>query len=184
VQIRIRKASRADCDELTRIAHAAKRFWGYPEKLIRLWKRDLTVTPDSVVRHFVCCAVHNSSVVGFYALSGKRASRELEHMWVDPKQIGSGVGRLLFTHLLSHLRRARVTRLIIASDPNAEGFYRKLGARRVGSVPSRPAGRHLPLLVFRLRPDGRSNPRLERTGAQPARHGRAAVGAGRSTVGR
>ena len=29
-----------------------------------------------------------------------------------------------------------------------------------------------------------SNPRLERTGAQPARHGRASVGAGRSTAGR
>jgi len=28
------------------------------------------------------------------------------------------------------------------------------------------------------------NPRLERTGAQPARHGPAAVGAGRSTAGR
>ena len=35
--------------------------------------------------------------------------------------------------------------------------------------------------VGRLLP---SNQRLERTGAQPARHGRAAVGAGRSTAGR
>ena len=179
MQLRIRKARLADCDELTRIAHAAKRFWCYPEKLIRLWDRDLTITPDFIVQHFMCCAVRDSSVVGFYALSGKRSSRELEHMWVDPKWIGSGVGRSLFTHLLRHLRRTGVRRLSIASDPNAEGFYRKLGARRIGSVPSRPAGRRLPLLVFHLRSGRRSTPRLERTGAQPAHHGQAAAGAGR-----
>src|SRR2546425_11390178 len=41
--------------------------------------------------------------------------------------------------------------------------------------------------TIRCSPDmepARSNPRLERTGAQPARHGRASVGAGRSTAGR
>jgi GNAT superfamily N-acetyltransferase len=154
-QIRIRKARRRDCDELTRIAHAAKRFWGYPEKLIRLWQPDLTITAAFVARHSVYCAVRNSSMVGFYALSGERASRELEHMWVDPAEIGSGIGRLLFDHLISHLRRMGVKRLRIASDPNAEGFYRKLGARRVGRVPSRPVGRRLPLFVFRIPPSRR-----------------------------
>jgi N-acetylglutamate synthase-like GNAT family acetyltransferase len=182
VQIRIRRANSADCGELTRIAHAAKRLWRYPEKLIRLWKADLTIMPEFVVHHPVYCAVHKSRVVGFYALSGKGATRDLEHMWVEPRMIGSGVGRLLFTHLVSHLRRAKVMRLTIASDPNAEGFYRRLGAHRVGSVASRPAGRFLPLLVVRLRPSRRSNPRVERTGAPPARHGPVAVGTGRSTA--
>jgi ribosomal protein S18 acetylase RimI-like enzyme len=155
--LRIRRARRADSSELTRIAHAAKRFWGYPEELIRLWAADLTVTPDFVVDHDTYCAVKRSQVVGFYALSGERTTRELEHLWVDPKHIGSGVGRALFDHLLGHLRRAGVTRLTIASDPNAEGFYRRVGARRVGTVPSRPAGRHLTLLELRVRPAGPLN---------------------------
>lgn len=155
--LRIRRARQADSAELTRIAHAAKRFWGYPEDLIRLWTVDLTVTPEFVVDHAVYCAVKRSQVVGFYALSGERTTRELEHLWVDPKHIGTGVGRALFDHLLGHLRRAGVTRLAIAADPNAEGFYRRVGARRVGTVPSRPAGRHLPLLELRVRPAGRFN---------------------------
>jgi GNAT superfamily N-acetyltransferase len=161
--IRIRKARPADSDELTRIAHAAKRFWKYPERMIRLWKSELTITPRFVADHPVYCAIQRARVVGFYALSGMRATRDLEHMWVDPKHIGSGVGRLLFSHLLGHLRRERVSRLVIASDPNAESFYRRLGARRVGTVPSRPAGRYLPLLVVRLRPSERSRRRLKRT---------------------
>jgi GNAT superfamily N-acetyltransferase len=176
--VRIRKARPADSDELTRIAHAAKRFWKYPERTIRLWKSDLTITPQFVAGHRVYCAVQRARVVGFYALSGEGATRDLEHMWVDPTHIGSGVGRLMFSHLLGRLRSERVSRLMIASDPNAEGFYSRLGARPVGRVPSRPAGRYLPLLVVRLRPDGRSSPRLKRIGRGTVGRVRAAGAAG------
>jgi N-acetylglutamate synthase-like GNAT family acetyltransferase len=149
---RIRKARREDCFHLTRIAHDAKRSWGYPEKLIRLWSADLTVTPEFVARHPVYCAVRDSNVVGFYALSGDGATRELEQMWVVPQHMGSGVGRLLFRHLCRHLSAAGVKRLRIASDPNAEGFYRRMGATRIGEEPSRPAGRSLPVLVLTFSP--------------------------------
>ena len=158
MRIRIRRARPADCDELTRLAHAAKRYWRYPETMIRLWKPDLTVTPRFVVDHPVYCAVRGAKVVGFYAVSGSRGARELEHLWVDPAHIGSGVGRLLFTHLLRRLRALGATRLRIVSDPNAEGFYRAMGAQRAGEVPSRPAARRLPLLLLRLQRTKRRRP--------------------------
>jgi GNAT superfamily N-acetyltransferase len=180
--IRIRKARRADCAELTRIAHAAKRFWGYPEKLIRLWERELTITPDFVVQHAVYCAVRRSSVIGFYAFTGKRASRDLEHMWVDPERIGHGVGRSLFAHLLRRLRRSGVARLTIEADPNAEGFYRKLGARRVGRIPSKPAGRYLPLLVVHVRPDRRSIDRSGPSRGKTSQRGRTTRPSGRPSA--
>ncbi len=45
--------------------------------------------------------------------------------------------------------------LLIESDPHAEGFYLKLGAERIGKVPSQARrGRVLPLLLFPLT-DGR-----------------------------
>jgi hypothetical protein len=40
--------------------------------------------------------------------------------------------------------------LRIASDPHAEGFYRRFGARLVGYVESLPAGRRLPRLELEL----------------------------------
>jgi GNAT superfamily N-acetyltransferase len=147
---RVRRARPRDCRDLTRIAYGAKRSWRYPEKLIRLWKGDLTIGPEFLIRHPVYCAARGTRVVGFYAISGTGAERELEHMWVDPQHIGTGVGRVLFTHLLKQLRSLGVRRLRVASDPNAEGFYRAMGCRRVGRVPAKPAGRSLPLLVFRL----------------------------------
>jgi GNAT superfamily N-acetyltransferase len=135
---------------LTRIARAAKRFWRYPAPLIRLWRTDLTVTPGFIARHPVYCAMRGSRAVGFYALSGTGAQRELEHMWVSPRHIGTGVGRALFTHLVERLGALGVTRLRVASDPNAEGFYRAMGGRRIGTVASTPAGRYLPLFVVRI----------------------------------
>ena len=159
----IRRARPSDSDELTRIAHAAKRHWGYSEQLIRHWEPDLTLRPGFVARQPAYCAVERSRPVAFYALSGRGRCRELEHMWVHPRRIGSGVGTLLFAHLINRLRIMGVTHLRIASDPNAEGFYIRMGARRVGDVASKPAGRALPLLILRV-------PAGSRSDASPGRH--------------
>jgi GNAT superfamily N-acetyltransferase len=152
--IAIRAAHAADSVELTRIAHAAKRHWRYPEALIRLWKRDLTVSPRFLAGHPVYCAERDGVPVGFYALSRDDDVPELEHMWVAPEHIARGVGRALFAHLVARLRDAGATELRVASDPHAEGFYLRMGARRVGEVASRPPGRRLPLLVLRLEDEG------------------------------
>ncbi len=151
MKIDIRRAQKADSNILTAVAHAAKRHWRYPEEYIELWRDALTVTPDFIGRHSVHCAWQDERVVGFYALSGEGPVRELEHMWVVPDVIGKGIGAWLMDHALWTMRRDGVGTLRIASDPNAEGFYVKMGAQRVGEVPSRPNGRRLPLLVLEAR---------------------------------
>jgi GNAT superfamily N-acetyltransferase len=135
MSLRIRTAKPTDVTELTQIAHAAKRSWGYPARLMRLWRADLTITPQFLAEHPVCCATQDRSLVGFCAISGQGATRELEHMWVAPAHQGVGVGRRLFAHLVRLLRRHRVERLVIASDPHAAEFCQRCGARRIGSVP-------------------------------------------------
>jgi GNAT superfamily N-acetyltransferase len=148
--VHVRRAVAGDADTLTRVAHAAKRHWGYPETLLALWKRDLTVTAQLIAEHPVYCAVRGSEVVGFYALSEDDGVFELEHMWVDPAHMRAGLGARLFRHATDLVRSLGGASLRIASDPNAEGFYRRMGARRVGTVPSTPAGRELPLLVIEI----------------------------------
>ena len=144
----IRRALPSDAPALTRVAHAAKRHWKYPEDWIRLWRDALTVTPGFVARQPVWCAVRGEAVVGFYALAGAGATRELEHCWVLPAHIGRSVGARLFAHAVAALRADGARELRIASDPHAEGFYLAMGARRVGEAPSTPRERMLPLLVY------------------------------------
>lgn len=142
----IRRAGATDADALTALAHAAKRHWHYPEGWIALWRRDLTFTPELIERFPVYVAGDGDAIMGVYALVFAGADCELEHFWVAPARMGAGVGRALFAHAVERCRAIGARRLWITADPNAEGFYARMGARRVGEVPSTPAGRTLPRL--------------------------------------
>ncbi|HEV8583702.1 MAG TPA: GNAT family N-acetyltransferase [Methylomirabilota bacterium] len=146
----IRRALPAEAPALTRIAHAAKRHWRYPEDWIALWRDALTVTPWFVERAPVYCAEAGGALAGFYALIGRAPTTDLEHCWVRPAYIGRGIGARLVAHAAKTARAAGATTLRIASDPFAEGFYRRMGARPAGTVPSTPRGRTLPLLLLKL----------------------------------
>jgi GNAT superfamily N-acetyltransferase len=151
--IDIRPATVDDAEALTRLAHAAKRHWNYPEEWIGLWRAGLTVTPEFITRYPVYCAWWGDEIVGFYALTQAPPDRELEHMWVAPAYIGRGVGAQLLAHAVAILRAEGSRTLKIESDPYAESFYIKHGARRVGSIPSTPAGRTLPVLSLEVPPE-------------------------------
>jgi len=145
----IRKAATEEADALTRIAHDAKRHWGYPEHWIQHWQDDLTISPEFISTNDVFVAETDDGVVGFYALIVREQNAELDHMWVTPAHIGSGVGKLLFVHAMDRAAAAKMTSVEILSDPNAESFYRKMGAYRTGEQTSEIDGelRVLPRLV-------------------------------------
>ncbi len=152
----IRAALPADALRLTVIAHAAKRHWSCSDDLMALWDDELTLSPQFITGHPVFCAVRDGEIIGFYALSRRGETCEIEHMWVDPQHMGTGVGALLFEHAVQTIRSMGGSVLTIVSDPHAEGFYRRTGAIRVGEAPSKPEGRTLPVLALVLQADAAS----------------------------
>ena len=147
--VEIRRASPEDADALTRIAFAAKRYWGYPERWIERWGESLTITPGFVRDSGVYAAVSGGEPFAFYALTGTGRKMELEHLWVSPAWIGSGAGRLLFEHAMGEAASRGAESVEIEADPNAEGFYLRMGARRIGENVYEIEGqrRVLPLMV-------------------------------------
>lgn len=150
--IEIGRASPGDADALTRIAFAAKRHWGYPERWISYWGESLTITPEFVRDNEVYAAVSGGEPFGFYAITGTGRELELEHLWVLPAWIGSGAGRLLFEHAMDKAASQGAKSVKIEADPNAEGFYLRMGARRVGENVYEIEGqrRVLPLMAVDL----------------------------------
>ncbi len=148
----IRRATPGDAAALTRIAFAAKGHWGYPERWISRWSETLTITPDFVSRNEVYAAHDEGKPVGFYALVERGRTIELEHLWVLPERIGTGVGRALFDHAVHRAASLGAEAVKIEADPNAEGFYRRMGARRVGEEVYEIEGqkRVLPLLIVEV----------------------------------
>lgn len=151
-QIFIRRAKPQDAARLTEIAFAAKRHWNYPETWIESWRDALTVTPEFITAHETYSANADGVAVSFYALKPKSERMDLLHLWVLPEWMGRGVGRLLFQHAIERTRAQGFRELEIESDPNAEGFYLKFGASRVGAN-IRTIGevrRELPVLIYEI----------------------------------
>jgi N-acetylglutamate synthase-like GNAT family acetyltransferase len=136
MNIQIRRARPDEAEILTAIARAAKRHWGYPEEWIEQWKTDLTITNDFIAKNEMFVAMIDEEIAGCGALVIDGTQAELEHMWVLPKYIGTGVGRFLFENIRERARDLKVSGLEISSDPNAEGFYERMGATRIGEVRS------------------------------------------------
>jgi GNAT superfamily N-acetyltransferase len=131
------RMARADeAEVLTKIAHDAKRHWGYPESWINHWRDDLTISPEYITNNRVFVREIAGQVVGFYALVDRNDKAELDHMWVAPEHIGSGVGKELFLHAMSDVASRDIPEVQIVADPNAEGFYQKMGAYRIGETVS------------------------------------------------
>lgn len=149
-----RAASPGDAPGLRRLAIRAKAHWGYPPEFMRACREELMVSSQAIEapdRHYVV-AVEGAQIIGFYALEDQRGERiELGAMFVEPRRIGTGVGRQLMQRAMAHAAQLGARRLIIQSDPNALAFYQAAGASRCGERESESVpGRMLPLLQLDL----------------------------------
>lgn len=150
MQLQIRRAKPHEASALTQLAHAAKRHWGYPEHWIQQWQTDLTITPSFIAENEMYVAMKDGEIAGCCALSFGEAVAELEHMWIRPEHMGGGVGRALFNHIKNRALELRLPALELSADPNAEGFYARMGATRIGEVRSEIDGqdRVLPRMMI------------------------------------
>lgn len=146
----IRPAATTEASALTSMALEAKRYWGYPEHWIKHWESDLTISSDFIHDNHVYVAEENGQIQGFYALIVTGNKAELDHMWVKPTLIGTGIGKELFLDAMERAAALKVSAVEISSDPNAAGFYRRMGATEIGETDASFDGviRKLPRLKF------------------------------------
>jgi GNAT superfamily N-acetyltransferase len=144
----IRPAASEEASALTNMALEAKRYWGYPEHWIKHWESDLTITSNFIHDNHVYVAEEDGQIQGFYALIVTGDKAELDHMWVKPTLIGTGIGKELFLDAMERAAALKVIAVEISSDPNAAGFYRRMGATEIGETDASFGGvvRKLPRL--------------------------------------
>jgi len=130
----IRPATTNEASSLTNLALEAKRYWGYPEHWIKHWESDLTITSNFINDNHVYVAEEDGQIQGFYALIVTGDKAELDHMWVKPALVGTGIGKELFLDAMERAAALKVIAVEISSDPNAAGFYRRMGATEIGET--------------------------------------------------
>ena len=151
---RIRKAAAAEASRLTDLAMRSKALWGYTAEFMESCREELTVTTDKMVdeRFDYRVVVVDDDIAGYYALESLSEQEfELEALFVEPSQIGKGLGRLLVEHAIANVAGREGESLLIQGDPNATEFYTAIGAEQIGyreseSIP----GRALPLFQISI----------------------------------
>ncbi len=148
----IRRTIPSDAGSLTQIAISAKRHWDYPERWMEIWIPQLTFTPEYFEENESWIAVDGEKLIAFYTLQDKNEITWLENLWVLPEYIGRGVGKELFHHATALARGRGYKSLQLEADPNAVGFYEKMGMKKIGERQSEVDGssRILPIMEIDL----------------------------------
>ncbi|MFE9920424.1 GNAT family N-acetyltransferase [Streptomyces sp. NPDC005774] len=151
MHVSIRSARATEAEMLSALALRSKAHWGYDAEFLEACRDELTVGANEVARRRAMVADRDGHILGFTTLEGEPPTGVLGMMFVEPRAVGQGIGSLLFKSTVAAGRDLGFTRLTIDADPNAEPFYRAMGAVRTGNVPSGSiAGRVLPQMIVTI----------------------------------
>ncbi len=121
---------------------------------MELARPSLTVTPEYLEANECWVAEIDGATAGWFSLVQMRDAVLLDNFFLLPAHIGSGVGRRMWEEALRMAESAGAERLTLESDPNAAGFYERMGARLTGSVTAPATGRELPVYEIWLKKMG------------------------------
>ncbi len=148
--MRIRPARPEDCGRLREVTFASKGSWGYPSEQTRAWVASLDLSERTLdASETVVAEIDEGIVAWAQLLPPADGVCVLDHLWVEPGSMRTGVGTQLFRYAMTRARDLGATAMEWEGEPNAVGFYERMGGRRVRTVTSE-WGRELPVMAVEL----------------------------------
>ena len=137
----IRSVAPDEGERLREIAIAAKGHWGYETDRVREWAAMGDFSAAGLQQKDCYIAAVEGRAVGWAAAIDRGEVWWLDDLWVEPEWMGQGIGRLLFRHAAERGRQAGAARMEWEAEPNALGFYNKMGGRYLHSSEAGAWGR-------------------------------------------
>jgi GNAT superfamily N-acetyltransferase len=123
---RLRPVQPADHDRLRELTFESKAHWGYDRDFVHRWADGLTFESE---QERWAAEVGGEIVAWAGLVPPADGVAVLDDLWVDPAWIGRGLGHRLFLLAADRARELGAERLEWGAEPNAVGFYEKLGGR-------------------------------------------------------
>jgi GNAT superfamily N-acetyltransferase len=136
----VREAKPEEQRELTRLCVRATMHAGHDEAFIDRTMPALTITVPLISANCVQVAQDGTgAVVGVVLVTptALQGIAQLYGLYVDPPHWKRGIGRVLFGAgaALARAKGIKAGALMITAEPSAEGFYKRMGAIRIGEGP-------------------------------------------------
>jgi len=147
----IRRAALDEADFLSALGVRSKAVWLYSDEAMATFREELTISPVQIEQGVVFVLAVGDELVGYYTLQSIEADVvELQHLFVEPVHLKHGYGSALLGHAIAEARTSGYRLLVIQSDPNAAGFYKKHGIPLIKEIPSSVPGRSIPYFEYPL----------------------------------
>lgn len=149
--VTLRPPVESECAALSALCLRSKAVWGYDEAFLEACREELAIRPSDCAAGLLQIAEVEGAVAGVVQLTLGEGDAHLDKLFIDPAFMKHGLGRKLMDWATAKAREAGARRLIIDADPDAAGFYRRMGAVDIGETPSGSIpGRFLPRLALDL----------------------------------
>ncbi len=153
----IRPILRAEKEALSELILRSKAHWGYDADFMALCRDELVLTDEDWQSGDLVLAEWQGKPAGMAQLVYDEDGCALDKLFVDPDHMGRGIGKALLDWAIDTARAQGAMEICFNADPQAEAFYLKCGAQRIGlSASSSIKGRSLPKMILDLHPRARS----------------------------
>jgi GNAT superfamily N-acetyltransferase len=151
VALEFRKARPEEAPVLTALALRSKRAWGYDERFMERVMPDMVVHPEYLVIEHGIVAEESGVVVGYAIVRVEGEGAFLRDLFVEPERLRRGIGKALFLEAVRYALGRGARELTLGGDPNAIGFYERMGMRKIGEEESiAGGGRMLPIMALEI----------------------------------
>jgi GNAT superfamily N-acetyltransferase len=116
---------------LKEIAVVSKAHWGYELERVREWADRGDFSGETLQKLEVFVAEVEGGTIAWASVEPRDDTAWLADLWVEPDWIGKGVGAQLFRCAAEYARAIGARTLEWEAEPNALGFYAKMGGRHL-----------------------------------------------------
>tara|TARA_B100001248_G_scaffold262737_1_gene262029 strand:+ start:31111 stop:31581 length:471 start_codon:yes stop_codon:yes gene_type:complete len=145
----LRAASDSDVAVLNALMRASKGHWEYDVDFLDSFMERYTLTPAYTQKALVVLMEEAGTVCGFYGFGLEDDAPTLDYFFIHPSFIGNGLGRLLWQDCVAKAKIKGWESFTFISDPDAEPFYERMGAQKIGDWKSSLAeDRYCPIMEY------------------------------------
>ena len=134
----VRGAKPDEQRDLTRLCVRATIRAGHDEAFIDRTMPALTITVPFINANYVRVAEDSSGkTVGvvWVTPTALQGIALLHGLFVDPAYWKHGIGRALFEAAVTYAKEIKAGAIMVYAEPSAEGFYKRMGAIKIGEGP-------------------------------------------------